>query len=303
MIKKIFLFLVILGLSLGEAYAIEVKKGVFEEKINDISYEKVVDYGPSGIYTREDMLKRLGLTVYDEDKVSFFPEPSFGLGSKVEIARALTVVLNDGGEIKTYRTWKKTIGEFLEEIKLDLGKDDVVSLSNDQILKKDIEINITRVAITEVKEYEDIDYDVIYKNDPELERGLEQIIQSPSFGQKELTYLVKRENGKEVSRDLINSEITKEPVDKIVSKGTKVTVLGRGKASWYDWISGMTAAHNTLPMGSKVLVRAVNSGKEVVVTIVDRGIQTGAVIDLSADAFGLLAPHGAGIIDVVLEKP
>jgi rare lipoprotein A (peptidoglycan hydrolase) len=39
------------------------------------------------------------------------------------------------------------------------------------------------------------------------------------------------------------------------------------------------------------------------VTIVDRGIQSSAIIDLSAEAFKQLATLGTGKISVTLEKP
>ena len=64
----------------------------------------------------------------------------------------------------------------------------------------------------------------------------------------------------------------------------------------------MCIRDSSLPYGTKVLVRASN-GREVVVKIVDHGIQGGAIIDLSREAFSQLAPLGAGRILVTLEKP
>lgn len=75
--------------------------------------------------------------------------------------------------------------------------------------------------------------------------------------------------------------------------------VSQGLASWYGpgfhgrltasgtrynmWV--MTAAHKTLPFGSKVAVTNVANGKMVIVTITDRGpFVKGRVIDLSKAA-------------------
>ena len=91
--------------------------------------------------------------------------------------------------------------------------------------------------------------------------------------------------------------------------------LGEGVASWYGarfagrkTASGerfdpgqMTAAHRTLPFGSRV--RVTHSGKSVVVRINDRGpFHGGRVIDLSkaaADELGLVGA-GSGRVQLAL---
>lgn len=281
----------------------ELVKGVFSENIDDVEHEKIIEYGKSGIVSLEEMLAELGININKEDRVKAFPDPSLGIGSRLEILRATPVVINDAGEIKTYYTWKTKVGDLLDEANIPIGSDDLLSVNKDDQIGKDFQIDITRVALSEIKEYEDIDYEIIYKNDPTLDRGLTKVAQIPEYGKKELTYEVRRENGQEISRQLINSEVIKEPVDKIVLKGTKVVSYGSGIATWYDWISGDTAASDELPQGSKVLVRNNANGKEVVVTIVDHGIQGEAIIDLSMDAFAQIASLGTGRISVVLEKP
>ncbi len=92
----------------------------------------------------------------------------------------------------------------------------------------------------------------------------------------------------------------------------------QGKASWYGprfngrrTASGerynmneLTAAHRTLPFGTRVRVRSLVNGREVEVRITDRGpFSRGRVIDLSraaAEAIGML---GLGVKDVLLLVP
>lgn len=83
-----------------------------------------------------------------------------------------------------------------------------------------------------------------------------------------------------------------------------------GKASYY-WqpqalASGgrfnpnaLTAAHKTLPFGTKVRVTNRNNGKSVVVTINDRGpYVAGRIIDLSKAAAYAISMQGSGVVPV-----
>lgn len=61
---------------------------------------------------------------------------------------------------------------------------------------------------------------------------------------------------------------------------------------------GLTAAHRTLPLGTRVLVTDTKTGKSVTVTINDRGpaLWTGRGIDLSLGAAQALQMEERGII-------
>ncbi|MGP3958987.1 septal ring lytic transglycosylase RlpA family protein [Nonomuraea sp. 3N208] len=95
----------------------------------------------------------------------------------------------------------------------------------------------------------------------------------------------------------------------------KVRVLSSGScgASFYDEPqmtasgerfnpSAMTAAHKTLPLGSKVRVTNPNNGESVTVRINDRGPYIGGrCLDLSAAAFSAIGNTGAGVMRVKYE--
>jgi peptidoglycan lytic transglycosylase len=66
--------------------------------------------------------------------------------------------------------------------------------------------------------------------------------------------------------------------------------------------AGMTAAHRTLPFGTKVRVTNKSNGRSVVVTINDRGpFVRGRIIDLSTGAAGVIGMQGAGVAPVTVE--
>ncbi|GAA4353094.1 hypothetical protein GCM10023165_43080 [Variovorax defluvii] len=92
-------------------------------------------------------------------------------------------------------------------------------------------------------------------------------------------------------------------------------IFERGGASWYGIqfhqrktangerfnMMAMTAAHKTLPFNTRVCVRSLVNGKEVMVRINDRGpYAAGRIIDLSQAAAESLGMLGMGIKQVAL---
>lgn len=93
------------------------------------------------------------------------------------------------------------------------------------------------------------------------------------------------------------------------------TVFAKGRASWYGKrfhgrrtasgerfdMHALTAAHKTLPFGTRVRVRSVHTGKEVVVRINDRGPYAHQrIIDLSYAAANALGVRHRGVTEVHL---
>jgi rare lipoprotein A len=66
--------------------------------------------------------------------------------------------------------------------------------------------------------------------------------------------------------------------------------------------SALTAAHRSLPFGTRVRVTNLNTGQQVIVRINDRGPYSGGrIIDLSAAAARQIGLMGAGVGPVQLE--
>ena len=75
-----------------------------------------------------------------------------------------------------------------------------------------------------------------------------------------------------------------------------------GLASFYG-AQGLTAAHRSLPMGSRVRVLNLDNGRSVIVRIVDRGpFIRGRVIDVSTAAAVTLGFRDAGLAHVRIER-
>lgn len=114
----------------------------------------------------------------------------------------------------------------------------------------------------------------------------------------------------------VNPYVVPEVVPEVAAPAPRLTPFQRGEASWYgpgfhgnQSASGeifnrnaMTAAHRTLPFGTRVLVTNTRNGRSVEVRINDRGPFTGGrVIDLSQGAAASIGMIDSGVADVRID--
>ena len=105
------------------------------------------------------------------------------------------------------------------------------------------------------------------------------------------------------------------PPEAVSSDAEEDVLIARGLASWYGGkfhgrrtasgerydMHALTAAHKTLPFGTRLRVRSVHTGKEVVVRINDRGpYKHQRIIDLSRAAMVALGTLERGVTEVEL---
>lgn len=225
------------------------------------------------------------------------PDPRLGLGSRLTVARATRFTIIDYGKKIQLVSLASTPRQLLSERGLTLGENDKIDRAVDRPLTKTdldattgtIVINITRVAITEVKESETIAFEQIKKEDPTLPRG--EVKQTPGqLGERRKTFRVTRENGKEVKRELIKNELIKSPQPEITIVGTKV-VVGRvytGRVSWYKYNSTKVAS-DLFKRGVTLRLTNLNNGQQIIVRN-DGCIcaDTGFLVDLHPDHFTAL---------------
>lgn len=276
--------------------------GAFSPPVSQLPIEEY--YGRPFIASLSDLLIDLNVVVYQEDIVEAFPAPEFGLGSHIKIYRALPVTIVDWGRAKTYRTWQTTVEGLFDEQNLELGDNDRVEPGlKSRLAAKDGQatLTITRVAITEVKLKETIEFNRIQREDPELPRGRTKLTKGV-LGERTKTFRVTRENGVEVKHELLKNDITREPSHEVKIIGTKI-LIGKtynGRASWYKYNSTKVAS-DLFKRGTNLRITNLNSGKVIFVNN-DGCIcaDTGYVVDLHPDHFiALGGTLGQGVLQNV----
>ena len=144
--------------------------------------------------------------------------------------QGLEIVLNGTEGFKEYEVKQ---GDSLWDIAHRNG----VSVSDLQRANPDIEDEIIQpgdiikigqqeklltILTKEQAEYtKEIPFETEVKEDKNLEKGKTKVIQEGEKGEKKITALVIREDGQEISREIISEEEVKEPVKRIEAKGTK----------------------------------------------------------------------------------
>lgn len=255
--------------------------------------------------TVQEVLEKSGIHLRGADGV--WPELSARAisGQMIFITRAREAMVKiDGGEQKII-SQARTVGEMfpLENIRLD--EDDIVNPNRESYFTEGLKISVTRVEIREEVKETAIPFETKTTEDGDMSWRKKIITQKGERGVKATTYRVAYHDGKEVSRKVLKTEVTKDPVTENITQGTFVK-LGKkheGGASWYAWTGTMAAANPWLPKGSYVKVTNPSNGKSVIVVINDRGpFVGGRIIDLDKVAFAKIASIGAGVINVKMEE-
>ena len=194
----------------------------------DPNHPVEIFYGSVAYKNVQEMISEAGITVYPEDKVETVPPPELGIGSKIIITRATPIQVIDAKKSKTYHTWQTTVAGILKEKKIELLGKDSVSPTLKSPISYAMKVTITRVAEVEVTENQPIAFKKLTKNSVDLERGQTEIQTKGINGEKKIIYLVKRVDGEEVSRSVIDTSVVEEPVSevKIIGIGPKLAKSG-----------------------------------------------------------------------------
>ena len=281
--------------------------------------------------TVEDALTQLNLNDPDS-KLSASRSAAIGReGLSFNISTPKNVTIDAAGTPVELRV-AGTVGDALTAAKVAPDEDDVVTPAADTSLTDGLAISYTNVEQRTTSKEEAVPFEKKEEKSDELEEGKTKVTTEGVNGVKTQNFVEVYHNGTLVSSELQNEQVTKEPVTQVTKVGTKKASKpseggsgsgGNGdlspangsscKASYY-WQgqmtasgerfnpSDLTAAHKTLPLGSKVKVTNPSNGKTVVVRINDRGPYiAGRCLDLSKAAMETIGGTSSGVITVNYE--
>lgn len=182
-------------------------------------------------YVVQHILDEQGIVIGEHDRVSLPLTGSVKSGDKVTIEKAIPVKLTMGGESKTVYTTGKTVGDALKDLQVNLGELDKVTPAVDAQLPENGEIKLVRVKKELEEVTEPIAYETVKKNDPQIIKGKEQVVQEGQEGvllkKKEKLY----EDGVLVSEQVVDQKVQTQSVQKIVAVGTKNPVVALSASS------------------------------------------------------------------------
>jgi hypothetical protein len=229
--------------------------------------------------------------------------PSASGAGNTSVVAVRAVVM---GKVHDVLTNAATAGELLSAMGITPDADDRVQPSPSTPLHVGSLIRFDQVRVFTKNVDAPIPFTTGTTTSTQLDPGAIRVVQSGADGVLRTTYRVKVVNGRIVGRVVLDRHVMQEAVPERRQVGAASAGGGGGgsqvgEASWYDtpW-DGLTAAHPWLPFGTHVTVTNIATGESVVVVINDRGPFGGRIIDLSDEAFAVLAPLGQGVMQVRL---
>lgn len=187
-----------------------------------------IDGTSEDYYTTEDTILAFfnehNLSFSDHDDVSHDVDEVVEDGLEININQAFDVKIDDGGETLTVKATGGTVQDLLRQHDIILNEEDKLNLEPDDTVKEEAKIEIIRVTTETVKEEETLRYETEKKEDETLLKGKENVVTQGEDGKRMKTYEITKENGEEVSRELVEETVTKEPTNRVIAVGTKEPV-------------------------------------------------------------------------------
>ena len=142
-------------------------------------------------------------------------------GETISIYKAHEVTIVDGDTTTVRKTTYKKVEDILKELNITLGEKDQVTPSlNSEVATVDT-IKISRTGKTTETKKEVIKFETKEEKDDSKYVDEKVTKVEGKNGEKEVTYNVVRENGKEVSREVASEKVITEATAKVVVVGTK----------------------------------------------------------------------------------
>lgn len=244
-------------------------------------------------------------------------------GTPVGQSRVSTVKVVVQGKVRDVFTNAGTVRELLSAMGIVPDGNDRVLPPPRTPLPLDRPVRYERVEYRVRELRAEIPFETLSVPSSDLEPGEVRVVQEGAAGVATRTVQVRRVDGERGRRWILSREVLRAPVPerRLVGAGeaepsvepsadpSPLPTGGEGgdsnsqvgEASWYYAPGdGLTAAHPSLPFGTRVTVTNLGNGRTVTVVINDRGPFGGRIIDLSQRAFSLIAPLGQGVAQVRL---
>ena len=251
--------------------------------------------------TVKDFLKEQSIILNEHDEVQPSLNTALKKGMDITVKRAVSLTLLDGGVKKETWSTSTTVADFLTQQGVSLTELDRVEPALEDKVMENGTINVIRVEkVTDVVE-EPISYAVVTNKDENLDTGTEKVITEGQEGLISKEYEVTLENGKEVSRVVLNEKKLKDKQDKVVSVGTKakpIQVASRGSGNGkeiYVTSTAYTASCNGCSGTTATGVNLHANPNAKVIAVDPRVIPLGSKVYVDGYGYAIASDTGGAI--------
>ena len=162
-----------------------------------------------------ELLDKEGVTVSEADKLSVPPESEIGDGNEIIVKRGRQVTIKTSEGETVANVTSADAEDALKEAGYQTRAADEITKEGDVISVVEVDEKTEETVVP-------IGFDTIYTDDDSLIKGETRVVQAGVNGERLITEYVVYRDGEEASREELSNEVIKEPVDRIIARGTKV---------------------------------------------------------------------------------
>lgn len=224
-ISGLFVLVVIIGVTCAFNATKDVQLVLDENKVAAADAVKTEVVNAQLQKSVEEVLQDQGYPVSEEYTISVDPD------KKVKDVDTIKVKKNAMGQIKVdgksidYKSAAETVGDLLGDNNIQYDDDDIVTPAPATALTTDISnVTIARIEVKEEAGEKDIPFESEEKENAELEEGTRNVVTQGVVGKADFVDKVTYQDGVEVKRENVSTNMKVEPVKEVVEIGTKKAV-------------------------------------------------------------------------------
>ncbi|MFD0717117.1 ubiquitin-like domain-containing protein [Paenibacillus sp. GCM10027626] len=177
------------------------------------------------VSTKQLVLQRLldeqAIKIGPHDEVSIPLNAGIKDGDRIVVDQAVPLQVKADGKVRTLYTTEKTIKEAVDKANISIRKEDKVFPSLEKTIEPNMTVTVVRIDKHRLSREYALPYSIVKKEDPELEKGKEKLIQVGKEGKVVKQYEKVFADGKLVNQTFVTKLSQENAVNQIVAVGTK----------------------------------------------------------------------------------
>lgn len=145
--------------------------------------------------------------------------------------QGVPVQIQVNGQVLDLLTSAATVGDLLAEAGVRLGEQDRVEPGLGDPVTGNLQVRVVRVVERLATEAQVLPFATVRREDPDLVAGETREVRPGTPGETRLVYREVWEDGVRLTRDLVEEQVTRPPVDRVVAYGT-AGVVSRGGVTY-----------------------------------------------------------------------
>ena len=274
--------------------------------------------------TVKDVLEKSGIEPACDEGINFALDDKVFPNMNIVIAPLIMITVNSKGESGQYFVPKCSVIDALGYLNIEVSSEDVLNVDAFADIYDGMEITLSKIEYIEETVEEEVPFKTVYKKSDLIKDDQQKITTPGKKGINRVTYRKVIVDGKEVSKDVISTEVVSEPVDEVIvtndnyqeekpkeevqksvsnapsteAEGGKTFI---GSATAYTALTGARTSTGTIPcQGRTVAVnpRKIPYGSKIKVTSL-----SGSLIGVyTAEDTGGALMSGSAIVDLFMNS-